>query len=181
LAQRRRGESAIADPSNITWPDAWGRPRPTGRDRREAERVMAYWQTKLQELGVDATIAALDLGSMNTADWSNRFLIAIDPVIEKSALLLYGPKFAQLFNLPAESRMDRPMMRQLPMRFVDIFLGGCAEAEKTKEAVRVEGEIERSDNRIEQYRVIFIPVRVRPNSLTCYAFGAFSNRIVERA
>ena len=93
---------------------------------------MAYWQTKLQELGVDATIAALDLGSMNTSDWSNRFLIAVDPAIEKSALLLYGPKFAQLLNLPAQPRMDRPMMRQLPRRYADIFLRGCAEAEKTE-------------------------------------------------
>jgi hypothetical protein len=33
---------AIPDPSNISWPDSWGAPQPTGRDRREAERVMAY-------------------------------------------------------------------------------------------------------------------------------------------
>lgn len=172
-------KTAIADPSNISWPDPWSTPEPTGRDRREAERVMAYWQSKLQELGVDATIAALDLGSMTSSDWSNRFLIAVDPAIEKSALLLYGPKFAQLLNLPGQPRMDRPMMRQLPRRYADIFLRGCAEAQKLMEPVRLEGEVERADDRIEQYRVIFIPVRVRPNSLTCLAFGAFSNRIVE--
>lgn len=140
---------------------------------------MAYWQTKLQELGVDATIAALDLGSMNTSDWSNRFLIAVDPAIEKSALLLYGSNFAQLLNLPAQPRMDRPMKRQLPRRYADVFLRGCAEAEKLMEPVRLKGEVERADDRIEQYRAIFIPVRVRPNSLTSLAFGAFSNRIVE--
>jgi hypothetical protein len=176
---------AIADPSgtrpsDFAWAEELGVTKPTGRDRREAERVMAYWQSKLQELGVDATIAALDLGSMNSSDWSNRFLISVDPVIERSALLMYGPKFAQLLNLPEQPRTDRPMVRQLPWRFVDIFLRGCAEAEKTKEAVRLEGEIERADDRIEQYRIIFIPVRVRPDSLTCLAFGAFSNRIVER-
>jgi hypothetical protein len=76
--------------------------------------------------------------------------------------------------------MDRPMMRQLPRRYADIFLRGCAEAEKLMEPVRLEGEVERADDRIEQYRAIFIPVRVRPNSLTSLAFGAFSNRIVER-
>jgi hypothetical protein len=75
---RNARETAIPDPSNIAWPDSWGRPRPSGRDRREADRVMAYWRGKLEELGVDATIAALDLGSMNTSDWSNRFLIAVD-------------------------------------------------------------------------------------------------------
>ena len=142
--------------------------------------MLAYWQTKLRELGVDATIAALDLGSMAESGWANRFLIAIDPAIEKSALLLYGPKFARLLNLPAQPRMDRPMVRQLPPRYVDIFLRGCAEAQALIEPVRLEGEIERADERIEQYRVIFIPVRVRPNSLTCLAFGAFSNRILDR-
>ena len=141
---------------------------------------MAYWQGKLRELGVDATIAALDLGSMNSSEWSNRFLIAIDPVIEKSGLLLYGPKFAQLLNLPARPRMDRAMMRLLPRRYADIFLRGCAEARMLMEPVRLEGEVERAGDRIERYRAIFIPVRVRPNSLTCLAFGAFSNRIVER-
>jgi hypothetical protein len=141
---------------------------------------MAYWQTKLQELGADATIASLDLASMNSSDWANRFLIVVDPAIEKSAILLYGPRFAQLFALPAQPRMDRPMLRQLPPRYADIFLRGCAEAAKLMEPVRLEGEVRRADDRVEQYRVIFIPVRVRPNSLTSLAFGAFSNRIVER-
>src|SRR4029079_7889749 len=109
------------------------------------------------------------------------FLIALDPAIEKSALVMYGPKFAELLALPARPRMDRPMMRQLPPRYADIFLLGCGEAEKLTEPVRLEGEVLRADGRIEQYRVVFIPVRVRPRSLTCLAFGAFSNRIVERS
>jgi hypothetical protein len=153
--------------------------KPSGRDRREAERVMAYWQSKLQELGGDATIAALDLASINTADWSNRFLISVDPVIERSALLLYGPKFARLLNLPEQPRMDRPMLRQLPRRYADIFLRGCAEAQNEMIPVRLEGEVERADDQVEQYRASFIPVGVRPNSLTCFAFGAFSSRIVD--
>ena len=141
---------------------------------------MAYWRGKLEELGDNATIAALDLGSIDTADWANRFLIAVDPTIEKSALLLYGPKFARLLGLPAQPRMGRPMIRQLPRRYTDLFLRGCAESVKLLEPVRLEGEVVRADERIEQYRVIFIPVRVRPNSLTCLAFGAFNSRIVER-
>ncbi len=153
--------------------------RPTGRDRREAERVIAYWQSKLQQLGADATVAALDLASINTRDWSNRFLIFVDPAIERSALLLYGPQFARLLNLPEQPRMDLPMMRQLPRRYAELFLRGCAEAQKEMAPVRREGEIERADGRIEQYRAVFIPVQVKPNSLTCFAFGAFSNRVLE--
>jgi hypothetical protein len=170
---------AIADPPDIAWTEAWGATKPTGRDRRQAERVIAYWQSKLQELGGDATVAALDLASINTADWSNRFLISVDPVIERSALLLYGPKFARLLNLPEQPRMNLPMLRQLPRRYAELFLRGCAEAQKEMAPVRLQGEIERADDRIEQYRAAFIPVGVKPNSLTCFAFGAFSNRVID--
>lgn len=169
----------MADSSDFTWIEGWENEAPTGRDRREAERLLAYWEAKAQEYGA-VTIASLDLGNMNSREWANRFLIAVDPIVERSALLMYGPRFAKLLSLPEAPRMDMPMMRQLPRRYADVFLQGCGEAMQTKEAVRLEGEVERYDERIEQYRVVFIPVNVKPNSLTCYAFGAFSNRIIER-
>jgi len=168
--------------SDTSWLEGWERKEPasepTGRGRREAERLMAYWEERLRELGGVVTIAGLDLAGTDSREWSNRFLISVDPVVERSALLLYGPKFAQLLGLPAEPRTDLPMMRQLPRRYVDLFLRGCAEAQQEKGAVRLEGEIERADGRIEQYRAIFIPVGVKPNSLTCFAFGAFNSRVI---
>jgi PAS domain-containing protein len=174
---------ARSAPSDRSWLEGW-EPRepagaPTGRGRREAERLLAYWEEKLRELGGVVTIAGLDLAAADSRDWSNRFLISVDPVVERSALLLYGPKFAQLFGLPAEPRTDLPMMRQLPRRYVDLFLRGCAEAQREMGPVRLEGEIERADGRIEQYRAIFIPVGVKPGSLTCFAFGAFNSRVIE--
>ncbi len=72
------------------------------------------------------------------------------------------------------------MMRQMPRRYVDLFLRGCAEAQQEMIPVRLEGELERADGRIEQYRAIFIAVGVKPNALTCFAFGAFNNRLIER-
>jgi hypothetical protein len=169
---------AIADPSDVAWTEAWIRRTPSGRGRRQSERLMAYWEEKLQELGGVVTIAGLDLTATKSRDWSNRFLISVDPVIERSALLLYGPEFARLLDLPEQPRMDRPMMRQLPRRYADLFLRACADAQKALAAVRLEGEIERTDGRIEQYRAVFIPVGVKPNSLTCLAFGAFSSRVI---
>lgn len=163
----------------------WGLPfkkavaeQPTGRDRREAERAVAYWEDKVDALGPDATIAALDLGAINGADWSNRFVIAVDERIERSSLLLYGSKFARLLDLPAKVRRDLPLVRQLPWRFSEVFLHGCAEAPLQMAPVRLEGEIERDDDRVEQYRAVFIPVGVKPNSLTHFAFGAFNSRVV---
>ncbi len=171
---------ARSAPSDISWLEGWEKSAPTGRDRREAERLIAYWEGKLKELGGVVTIAGLDLAAVDSREWSNRFLISIDPVVERSALLLYGPKFAQLMGLRAKPRTDLPMMRQLPRRYVDLFLRGCTEAQQEMAPVRLEGEIERADGRIEQYRAIFIPVGVKPNSLTSFAFGAFNSRVLER-
>jgi hypothetical protein len=82
-------------------------------------------------------------------------------------------------GLRAKPRSDLSMMRQLPRRYGELFLRGCTEAQQEMAPVPLEGEIERADGRIEQYRAIFIPVGVKPNSLTCFAFGAFNNRIIE--
>ena len=164
----------------------WGLPlrtreeQPTGRDRREAERTIHYWEAKANALGQHATIAELDLGAIDGPDWSNRFLIAVDDRIERSSLLLYGSKFATLLDLPANARADQPLVRQMPERFSEVFLQGCAEAPRQTAPVCLEGQIERSDDRIEQYRAVFIPVGVKPNSRTHFAFGAFNSRVVER-
>jgi hypothetical protein len=151
----------------------------TGRDRREGERVLAFWDSKLEDFGDGITISALDLTNIRSRDWSNRFLISVDPVVERSALIMYGAKFAGLLQLPEEPRTDLPLTRQLPRRYVDVFLEGCTQAQKEWAPARLEGEIERADGKIEQYRAVFIPVGVRPNALTCFAFGAFSCRLID--
>jgi hypothetical protein len=166
----------------------WGLPfkqpaeeEPTGRDRRVAERALAYWEDKLDALGDQVTIAALDLTAMDDEDWANRFLIAIDERVERSALLMYGANFARLLGLPPKAPRVLPLERQLPRRFSDVFLRGCTEAEKQGAPVHLDGEIERDGDRVEQYRAVFIPVKVRPGSRTHFAFGAFNSRIVEPA
>ena len=164
----------------------WGLPfktaaaEPKGRDRREAERAVAYWEEKIEALG-EATISVLDLAAIDEEDWANRFLIAIDEKVERSVLLMYGSHFAQLLGLPAKPQTDRPLERQLPRRFAEVFLRGCREAPTQADPVRLEGELERDGGRVEQYRAVFIPVQVRPGSRTHFAFGAFNSRIVEPA
>jgi hypothetical protein len=171
----------MADPLDFSWEEGLERSEPTGRNRREAERVIAYWEGRLRELGGDLTVAGLDLSRINSREWSNRFLISVDPVIERSSLVLYGPSFARLLHLPEQARPNVPILRQLPRRYADVFLRGCSEAQRDMAPVRLEGETERYDGRIEQYRAVFIPVGIKPNSLTFFAFGAFNSRIVERA
>ena len=69
------------------------------------------------------------------------------------------------------------MVRQLPRRFADVFVRGCGDAHSQNEPIRIEGEIEREDGTRERYRAAFIPVGVKPNSLTHLAFGAFNSGV----
>jgi hypothetical protein len=150
--------------------------QPNGRERREAERAIVYWEDKVDAHGPNATVAVLDLAAIDSTDWSNRFIVAVDQRIERSTLLLYGSKFAGLLDLPPKARLDLPLIRQLPKDLAALFLLGCADAQMQMAPVRLEGEIDRGDHGVEQYRAVFIPVGVRPNSLTHFAFGAFNSR-----
>ena len=152
-----------------------------GRERRESERAIAYWERKVEKLGRAPTVAALDLDEIGSQSWSHRFVIAVDPVVENSSLLMYGSSFAKLLELPQKGAPHVPMVRQLPRRFTDLFMRGCGDAHNNREPIRIEGEVEREDGRRELYRAAFIPVGVKENSLTHLAFGAFNSCIAEPA
>ena len=152
----------------------------TGKERRESERAIRYWEKKCANLGKNPTVAALDLGEINSEDWSHRFVIAVDPMVENSSLLLYGSSFARLLDLPPKGTPHVPMVRQLPRHLSRVFTQGCGDAHNTREAIRLEGEIQREDGRMELYRAAFIPVGVKENSLTPLAFGAFNSRVVDQ-
>jgi hypothetical protein len=152
----------------------------TGRERRESERAISYWDRKVQQLGRNATVAALDLSEINSEAWSHRFVIAVDPVVENSSLLLYGSDFAKLLALPPKGTPHVPMVRQLPRHLSSVFMQGCGDAHHQRQAVRLEGEITRPDGKMELYRAAFIPVGVKENSLTHLAFGAFNSCITDK-
>ena len=176
---KREAERTAAELSDLSWTEGWAGDPTASEDRREAERVTAYWQKKLADLGGDLTVATLDFGGTDSREWSNRFLIAVDPVIERSSLVQYGSRFARLLMLPEQARHDQPLLRQVPRRYAEVFLRGCARAQKEGVPVLLEGEVERYDGRLEQYRAVFIAVGVKRDSPTCFAFGAFNSRILE--
>jgi hypothetical protein len=151
----------------------------TGRERRESERAIRYWEKKVEKLGRSATVAALDLAEINTADWSHRFVIAVDLVVANSSLLLYGSDFAKLLHLPPKGTPHVPMVRQLPPHLSSVFMQGCGDAHHHRQPVRLEGGIARPDGRTELYRAVFIPVGVKENSLTHLAFGAFNSCVAD--
>jgi hypothetical protein len=148
-----------------------------GRERRESERAIAYWERKATQLGTAPTIGALDLGAIETMDWGHRFVIAVDPVVADSSLLLYGVTFARLAGLPVKSAPHVPLALQLPRRLTNVLMHGCDRARSRKAPVRLEGEIDLLDGRKEQYRAAFIPVGLSPQSSRHFTFGAYNSRV----
>jgi hypothetical protein len=167
--------SSAAAPNDLPPPVLDPPPAASGRERRESERAIAYWERKTAQLGSEPTVAALDLDAIGSESWAHRFVIAVDPIVENSALLMYGPKFASLLDLPSKTTPHLPMVQQLPARFTSLFMQGCGEAHMQRTPIRLEGEIPLEDGRRECYRAAFIPVGVKPDSLTHLAFGAFNS------
>jgi hypothetical protein len=147
----------------------------SGRERRASERVIAYWRDRIAELGADATIAALDVAAFNSAEWSYRFIMTIDPLLDGSSLLLYGSDVARLLRLPEGSKARVPIMRRLPPHYVPVFRRGCSAVLEHNAGVRVEGKVSDEDGREELFRAIIIPLRGRADNTVRLAFGAFSS------
>ena len=156
-------------------------PALTGKERRRVRAGHQLLGKEGRDAGKNPTVAALDLAEINSADWSHRFIIAVDPLVENSSLLLYGADFARLLNLPPKGAPHVPMVRQLPRYLSRVFMQGCGDAHHMREPIRVEGEVKREDGRRELYRAAFIPVGVKENSLTHLALGAFNSRVLEPA
>src|ERR1700730_15549959 len=173
-------EAPIVSLDKVRDANSEAEPELTGRERRESERAIAYWEKKIEKLGRSATVAALDLAEMNSPDWSHRFVIAVDPVVENSSLLLYGTDFAKLLDLPPKGTPHVPMVRQLPRHLSRVFMQGCGDAHNQRAPIRLEGEVRREDGKLELYRAAVIPVRVNENSLTHLAFGAFNSCVVDQ-
>jgi hypothetical protein len=147
------------------------------RERRESERAIASWEQEVIRLGRQPTLMTLNTAEMTGEKWAYRFIIAVDPVVEKCAFLFYGGKFAALLDLPQKPDYSIPMIQQLPARFVPVFTKGCADAISLGTPVRMQGAVEREDGRQELYRALFIGFRVKPNGLLSLAFGTFNYRV----
>jgi hypothetical protein len=154
-------------------------PRLPGSEQREGERVIAYWEDKITRLGANATVGALtpDLAAMHSDEWSHRFVVAADSVIEDTALLLYGANFAKLLDIPPERKPPLAIRRWVPSRFFQVFLDGCRDAFKLNAPVRVEGDVPREHGQRELFRAAFIPIRGDNGGPVRLGFGAFNSRL----
>jgi hypothetical protein len=153
----------------------------SGRDRREAESIIAYWEGKRTAVdrGGPVTTLARDLAAMHTEDWSHRFVIALGPTNEDAALVHYGANFARLFQIPPESEPPLEMRQWLPNRLFEIFLGGCRNAIERNAPVRLQRLIDREDGQREMFRCSFIPIAAEEGTTVRFVLGAYNSRLAD--
>jgi hypothetical protein len=146
------------------------------RERRQAERAIAYWERKAAEVRSRPTLTQLDPGeTIDDENWAHRFVIAPDQVAEASAFLMCGSNAARLLELSDAPLKYALMFRSMPRRFLEFFTKGCGDASSSGSPVRPEGAIERDDGRRELYRTVFMPIGVN------LVFGAYNSLLTEAA
>src|SRR5712691_7715601 len=129
------------------------------RERRQAERAIAYWEQKAAEGRSRPTLTQLDPGeTIDGENWAHRFVIAPDQVAEVSTFLMCGSNAARLLELSDAPLKYAPMFRKMPRRFFEIFTRGCGAALASGTLARLEGTIERDDDCLELYRAVFMPI-----------------------
>jgi len=144
------------------------------RERRQAERAVAYWEQKAAQVQSRPTLTQLDPGeTIDDRNWDHRFVIAVDQVPDLSTFLMCGSTAARLLELCDAPLRYAVMFRKMPRRFIEIFTRGCCDAISSGSPVRLEGAIERDDRRQELYRTAFMPIGAK------LVFGGYNSLVRE--
>jgi hypothetical protein len=150
------------------------------RERRVSEQLITDWDAERRRLEHALAFMTLDLSAMTGPKWAHRFIIAVNPVVEHSSLLFYGPCFAALLGLPAEIDASVPICAQLPARYMPVFTRGCVASSLSGTPIRIQGEVEGDDGRRELYRAAFIRLSLDARVRQPFVLGAFNCRVAER-
>jgi hypothetical protein len=176
-----------ADPSGAGGPAAHvplskaERPEPElVGELRDTELAISLWRRKAAEFGGLPPPTAFDFSGMIGGAWSHRFVICADAVVGELTFLIYGSSFAQLLELPEEPISDISITRQLPGRYLPLFIEGCLDAIARAAPVRSSGAVV-DYGQIELYRAAFMPLAMRRNSSIQLVFGTFNRRLGRKA
>jgi hypothetical protein len=150
-------------------------PGPVG-ELRDTELAISLWRQKASESGGVPPPTAFDFSLMIGGAWNYRFVICTDAVVGELTFLIYGSRFAQLLELPAEPVSGVPIIRQLPGRYLSLFTEGCREAVAQAAPVRLSGAVA-DYGQIELYRAAFMPLAMHQHSFMRLVFGSFNRRI----
>jgi hypothetical protein len=118
---------------------------------------------------------------MRAEAWSHRFLIALGPSDDDTALMRYGANFARLFQIPHGSEPPLPAREWLPDRLREVFLGGCRQAIERNRPVRLQRIVQREDGQSEMFRCCFIPLSAPEGSAARFVLGAYNSRLADPA
>ena len=157
--------------------------KPSGRERREAESVIAYWVGKRAAVdsGAAVTALALDLAAMRTPEWSHRFVIALGATDEDAALVQFGANFARLLQIPPNSEPPLEIRRWLPNPHPEILLSGCRDAIERDDPVLLQRVIDRQDGQREMLRCCFVPIAAEQGAIVRFVLGAYNSRLADGA
>jgi len=174
---RDPGLSRAADPAARDPVPESGRPE-TGLagELRDTELAISFWRQKASESDGLPPPSAFDFSRIIGGAWSYRFVLCVDVVVGELSFLIYGSRFAKLFELPEEPISGVPISRQLPGRYLPLFTEGCRDAIAQAAPVRMSG-VAVDYGRIELYRAAFMPLAMRQNSSIQLVFGTFNRRI----
>jgi hypothetical protein len=149
------------------------------RELRASEQLITDWERETTRLGRVLALMTLDVSAMTGPKWSQRFIIAVAPVVEDSSFLFYGHGFASLMELPETPDNSAPIVAQLPARYVPVVSRGCIVSALSSAAIRMQGTVVREDGRQELYRAALIRLSLDTNRQRHLALGALNCRITE--
>ena len=174
---RNPDPSRAGDPAARDREPNVGRPEPgLAGELRDTELAISFWRRKASESDGLPPPTAFDFSRIIGGVWSHRFVICADVVVGELSFLIYGSRFARLFELPEEPITGVPISRQLPGRYLSLFTEGCRDAIAQAAPVRMSGVVV-DYGQIELYRAAFMPLAMRQNSSIQLVFGTFNRRI----
>jgi hypothetical protein len=146
------------------------------RERRDDRRALEHWLRNASEEERTPLLATFDFASIKS-DWTHRFLICTDRIIESAAFLAYGLRFAELLELPERVTAITRLNEQIPERYRPLFAEGCSSAMIKQVPARFTGSFDQ-DFKAELFRAVFLPIRLHASWSKWLIFGSFNSRVV---
>lgn len=143
-----------------------------GGEGRDTEHAIRWWHQESPD-GIPPDLASFDFHRLQT-DWGFRFLISGDKFVASAVFIAYGLQLARLLSLPEKPDPFTPILRQIPARYRDLFIEGCAEVLLRPEPVRFSGAIQHG-GAVELYRAAFMPLEGRGGARPLI-YGTFNRR-----
>jgi hypothetical protein len=148
-----------------------------GAELRDTVVISALWRQKAAEYGGPPPVTAFDISRMARSDWGYGFMICYGSMEIDHTFLVYGSQLRRLLELPVSPVCGVPLSRQMPARYLPVFMAGCAKTIAQGVPVRLSGSVVHL-GQVELYRAVFMPLAALPNSPVRRILGSFNRRTI---